>query len=115
MKKNESGITPGYCHFPINPKYDPEHFEQLTAERVVRKLIQGQTTLKWVLNHAGQRNEPLDCRVYSHAALRLMSPKWARLNREPKQEQPQAENKQTISRRGSPLRKRKKGGFVTSW
>ncbi len=114
LKQNESGITPGYCHFPINPKYDPEHFEQLTAERVVRKLIQGQTTLKWVLNHAGQRNEPLDCRVYSHAALRLMSPKWSRLQGAIK-ETPEAAIVKPITRRGSPLRKKRTSGFVTSW
>ena len=115
LKENDSGITPGFCHFPISPKYDPEHFEQLTAERVVRKLIQGQTTLKWVLNHAGQRNEPLDCRVLSHAALRLMSPKWARLYQEPKKEQPEPEQEQVITRKGRPLRKAKTGGFVTKW
>jgi len=117
LDKSDSPVA-GFCHFPINEKYDPDHFDQLTSERVVRKLIQGQTQFKWVLNHAGQRNEPLDCRVYNHAALRLLNPKWARIksriDSKPESEAAKPEKLNTIKPR-KPQRRARRGGYVTSW
>lgn len=111
LKSNE-GATPGYCHFPIREEYDPTHFEQLTAERVVRRLIQGQTTLKWILNYAGQRNEALDCRVYAHAALRLLNPKWTRIERKIEAEKVEKTDEPT---KKQAVRPKRRTGFVTRW
>lgn len=56
---------PGYCHFPAGR--DAEYFAQLTAERLVSRMVKGRKTLKWAQLRA--RNEALDCRVYAYAAL----------------------------------------------
>lgn len=108
----------GFCHYPISDKYDPEHFDQLTAERVVRKLIQGQVSRQWFLKSAGQRNEALDCKILSLAALRLMNPKFARLknklNADPENE-PTEQKKMAPTRQKRIARRRnRRGGYVTS-
>src|SRR5579883_1521922 len=53
----------GYSHFP---PYDAEFFKQLTAERLVTRLIRGYAKPEWQKTRA--RNEALDCRVYARAA-----------------------------------------------
>jgi phage terminase large subunit GpA-like protein len=57
---------PGYCHFPLGR--DTDYFAQLTAERPVVRYKQGVPYRQWV-KRPGVRNEALDCRVYSIAAL----------------------------------------------
>lgn len=59
---------PQYMHLP--EKVEPEYLEQLTAEKVVRKQINGRWTRRYELPR-GKRNEALDCEVYALAALRL--------------------------------------------
>ncbi|WP_298938127.1 phage terminase large subunit family protein [uncultured Ruegeria sp.] len=61
---------PGTCHFPDTR--DPEYFEQLTAERLVTKMIRGFPFREWHKNR--DRNEALDCRVYAYAALKIDNP-----------------------------------------
>lgn len=56
-------FPPGYCHFP---RYDAEFFKQLTAERLVARLVKGYAKPEW--QKTRERNEALDCRVYSRAA-----------------------------------------------
>jgi phage terminase large subunit GpA-like protein len=57
---------PGYCHFPEGrPRW---WFEQLTAERPVKKYRRGHGYVEWELPK-GRRNEALDCRVLAYAAL----------------------------------------------
>ena len=63
-------VGPGYCHFPMS--YDQEYFLQLTAEKVRTKFKNGFPKREWVKTRA--RNEALDCRVYSLAALKLTNP-----------------------------------------
>jgi phage terminase large subunit GpA-like protein len=58
---------PGYCHFPIHPMFDQEHFKQLTAEQLVTRYVRGFPTRLWEKKY--ERNEALDCRVYAMAAL----------------------------------------------
>jgi phage terminase large subunit GpA-like protein len=63
---------PGFCHFPLRAPYDLEYFRQLTAE----KLVDGETrdhypTQRWV-KLPNRRNEALDVRVYSTAALEAL-------------------------------------------
>ena len=57
---------PGYMHFPADR--DINYFAQLTAERLVTKLMHGQKYRVWE-NPPGRANEALDCRVYGYAAL----------------------------------------------
>jgi len=58
---------PGCCHFPI--RYPPSYYEGLTNERVKQSYRQGRPVRTWV--QIGP-NEPLDCRNYATAALKLM-------------------------------------------
>jgi len=63
LKLEEAG--PGYMHLPEN--YNTEYFRQLTSERLVYR--KGKRI--WELM-AGRRNESLDCKVYSLAALEIL-------------------------------------------
>lgn len=56
---------PGYCHFPT--RYGESYFEGLTVERQVTKYRNGFPYKAWRKEN-GDRNEPLDCRVYAIAA-----------------------------------------------
>jgi phage terminase large subunit GpA-like protein len=62
---------PGYCHFPLD--YDLAYFQQLTAERLVRRMHRGFSKYEWTLK-PNARNEALDCRVYATAALDHIAP-----------------------------------------
>jgi phage terminase large subunit GpA-like protein len=53
-------------HFPSDR--DIGYFEQLTSERSVVKVTNGQKFRVWELP-SGRANEALDCRVYAYAAL----------------------------------------------
>ena len=66
--KTESG--PGACHFPDDR--EPEYFHQLTAERLVTRMVKGFPFREW--HKTRERNEALDCRVYAFAALKLENP-----------------------------------------
>lgn len=70
---------PGYCHFPAD--YPEEYFQQLTAERIQTKFINGHPTRIWVMPK-GKRNEALDCRVYGLAALHILNPNLEGLRQE---------------------------------
>lgn len=113
LKVHEPG--PGFCHFPYDRPTD--YFEQLTAEKPLRRYRKGHPVIEWVLPQ-GKRNEPLDCRAYALAALEHRRPRWALLRkRMPVAEQPAdrggeparepAQTRRTPARRGS--------NFVTRW
>lgn len=53
----------GYCHFP---DYGVDYFKQLTAEEKKKVIRRGVATYAW--EKIRERNEALDCRVYSRAA-----------------------------------------------
>lgn len=57
---------PGYMHFPVDR--DINYFAQLTAERVLVKVSNGQRYRVWDLP-PGRANEALDIRVYAYGAL----------------------------------------------
>lgn len=121
---------PGFCHFPIDR--DLEYFEQLTAEKLVRRKNKGFEELVWEKTRA--RNEALDCRVYAYIALKILNPVFPALKKnltpqlkqqahviaapEPVKkpddptptEQHIKERKQKIVRRNQ-----RRGGFVKSW
>ena len=58
---------PGYCHFP---QYNEEFFKQITAERLVTRVVKGFPKATWE-KEPGRRNEALDCRVYARAAASI--------------------------------------------
>ena len=68
----------GYCHFPID--YDEEWFKQLTVEKIKTRYVKGHAVREWI-KPDGARNEALDMRVYSLAALQclLATTSWRRL------------------------------------
>lgn len=61
---------PGYCHFPEGR--DREYFDGLTAEKLVTRYLRGFPVREW--KKTRERNEPLDCRVYAMAALKILRP-----------------------------------------
>lgn len=67
---------PGYCHFPNDR--DPDYFRGLTCEKLVTRYIKGQPVREWHKPDKA-RNEPLDCRVYATAALKIMNPQLKRM------------------------------------
>ena len=56
---------PGYFHFPEGLPLD--FFEQITAEKLVKRYRKGFEIYEWI-KQAAQRNEKLDCAVYAYAA-----------------------------------------------
>ncbi len=77
QNKPEEGqpYPPGYCHFP---QYDLEHFKRLASEHLINRTVKGRKVPRWEKIY--ERNEQLDCRVYSRAAasffgLDRMTPK----------------------------------------
>ena len=67
---------PHYCHFPV--AYTDEWFSQLTAENVETKYRRGYAHRVWVKTRP--RNEALDMRAYSLAALKILNPVWSQLS-----------------------------------
>ncbi len=61
---------PGYCHFPESR--DPEWFNQLTSETLRTRYMKGFPIREW--HKTRPRNEALDARVYSLAALKILNP-----------------------------------------
>ncbi|MBF0309825.1 MAG: phage terminase large subunit family protein, partial [Magnetococcales bacterium] len=68
---------PGYMHFPMDR--DAEWFRQLTAERIATRFVKGRPVREWRKKDS-DRNEALDARVYSLAALNGLVSMGLRLN-----------------------------------
>lgn len=62
---------PGYCHFPTDR--DHAYFAGLTSEKLVTRYVKGKPKREWTKPEKA-RNEPLDCRAYAFAALKIMNP-----------------------------------------
>jgi len=86
---------PRYMHFPVGFGYDEEYFLQLGAEapRTVKK--RGYSVIQW--HKLRDRNEALDLRVYSLAAIEILnadmlaiSMKAKALDKSPETEEPKA-------------------------
>ncbi len=67
LKVHEAG--PGFCHFPTGRAMD--YFHMLVAEKLVTRYRNGRPYREWI-NARRERNEALDCRCYSIAALHAM-------------------------------------------
>ncbi|MEW6307134.1 MAG: terminase gpA endonuclease subunit, partial [Verrucomicrobiota bacterium] len=77
--KMEAG-GPGYMHFPKGRGFDSLYFSGLTAEEIrISKKKSGFPERKW--HKIRERNEPLDLRVYSLAAVAILNPRWSVLTR----------------------------------
>jgi phage terminase large subunit GpA-like protein len=73
---------PGYCHFGGKDRgYDPAYFVGLVSEKRVSEIRAGQERHFYKPLSEHIRNEPLDCRVYSMAALEILNPNWEALRR----------------------------------
>lgn len=55
---------PGYQHFPR--ALHAEYFDQLTSEKVIRRVVRGQEKREWVKTR--ERNEALDLKILCYAA-----------------------------------------------
>jgi phage terminase large subunit GpA-like protein len=73
---------PGFMHYTRNEKanFGPEYFKMLTAEEVRVKQVKGMPT-RYYHCDPGVRNESLDLRVYSLAALAILQPDWILLTK----------------------------------
>ena len=60
---------PGYMHFSTETPGDV--YDQITAERLRTKLVQGRPKLEWI-KPVGRRNEQLDLAVYALAAFHYL-------------------------------------------
>lgn len=74
LKISEFGS--GYMHFRKGI-CDKVYFDSLTAEKLVTKYSKGFPKRQWV--KIRPRNEALDTRVYSYAALKILNPNFDRI------------------------------------
>ncbi|MBX2854270.1 MAG: phage terminase large subunit family protein [Rhodobacteraceae bacterium] len=77
---NPTEPGPGYVHF--SDQLPTEWFDQLTAEKVRLKYVNGRPVRQWVPRGDSERNEALDCNVYAAAALHSLYAARLRLNEE---------------------------------
>jgi len=102
----------GFMHFPHDR--DKSYFDGLTAEKPVKRYKRGHATVVWEKTRA--RNEPLDCRVYATAALKIRNVDWPGLLKRfskqmPRPKPPEPKQNQIIR----PSRQKKKSGWLHSW
>ena len=108
---DEEGERPsGFCHFP---EYPIEYFKGITAEELKYREHHGYRKLYW--EKVYERNEPLDCRVYSRAAAaivgldRFNDSHWDNLIGKYKVKK--SENSVPVNRETTKPKKKRSGGF----
>jgi phage terminase large subunit GpA-like protein len=138
--ENKTGGGPGVCHFPADR--NKEWYRQLTAEKLLTRYVKGQPVREWIKPDRA-RNEATDCRVYAHAALKIMLPNLGHLTKRmaptpspsksldpaadrardaaltaaterPREEKPATPTDSPPNKRPSKPGKRR-GGFATNW
>jgi phage terminase large subunit GpA-like protein len=79
LKLEEHG--PGFMHFPCGLQFgfDENYFSMLTAEEIRTRIVKGFPKREW--HKTRPRNEALDIRVYSLAALVILQPDWTVLTK----------------------------------
>lgn len=96
LKVEEAGAK--YCHFPRHESagYDQRFFNGLLSEHMILSNSKGVNRWTWEKLPGHQRNEPLDCRNYANAGLRIINPDMDKLearlremNGQPVQKQPE--------------------------
>lgn len=85
LKVEEPG--PKYCHFPlgIDRGYDEFYFNGLLSEKLTLTHSGGVDRWRWEKIPGHERNEPLDCRNYAMAALKILNPDLDRIEQSRKQ------------------------------
>ena len=70
----------GFVHYPMQAErgFNEAYFKQLTAETLEKRFEKGVVKMSWV--KIRERNEALDCKVYSRAALELLNPNFEYLD-----------------------------------
>ena len=118
MKIEDPG--PRFMHFPHGHGHDEEFFRQLTAEEIRTRMQHGFPIRYY--KKIRERNEALDCRVYSLAALEVLNPNFERLSenmaKEPIEMEPEPLSPIPATpkeNRPAPRRRQAGGGFVDSW
>lgn len=111
LKITEPG--PGYCHFPTSRS--DEYFRQLTAEKQVTKYHKGFARREFV--KVRPRNEALDVRVYSMAALAILNVNLRAVEKRTNMvhENPKEPDFVSPMVPAKPQRIQKSGGFINSW
>jgi phage terminase large subunit GpA-like protein len=102
----------GFLHFPVS--VDEVYFDQLTAETLIYRMVQGRRVRSYKPRTTGSRTEALDCMVYAYAAFIGRNGPMILPNRtaepvEVKQEEPKATQ---------PMRqvmRPRAGGWVNGW
>lgn len=66
----------GFVHYPMQAErgFNEAYFKQLTAETLEKKFEKGVVKMSWV--KIRERNEALDCKVMSRAALEILNPNF---------------------------------------
>lgn len=101
----------GYIHFPVS--VDEVYFDQLTAETLIYRMVQGRRVRSYKPRSAGSRTEALDCLVYAYSAFIGRHGPMVLPNRkvEPVVEQKVTPQQQNPMRRPAPVR----GGWMNGW
>lgn len=119
LKHNRPG--PGYCHFPQD--LGPEFYDQLTSEKQTTRYVRGFPIKEWV-KKPGQRNEVLDCTVYSYAALQKVitrynrSTFWIQMEKSLVQKSSVASNSNETAKnnqKNDRIRPKRRPGFVSAF
>ena len=66
-------------HYPKGHGYHSQYFQRLLVEDVSLKKAADGDFYEFFSNDEKQRNEPIDCRVYSLAGERWMKPQYAKI------------------------------------
>lgn len=95
---------PGYWHFPVSEDFDETYFNQLTAQRRIRKITRGQERYVW--DGGGRRDEAWDCSVLSLVAMRIARQKFGvDLDQGPTEPAPQAARSRPAKKRATNRRR----------
>jgi len=100
---------PKYCHFPKDERrgYDRYYFQGLLSERLVPRIVKGQTRYVWEKISSHARNEALDTRVYALAAKEILNPNYDALEQrikgtgQPAEKQEQRPRKRALVKRAN--------------
>mgnify|MGYP001271936880 CR=1 FL=1 len=119
LKIDEEGA--GYCHFSAN--LPDEYFKGLTSEKLVKRYAKGRTVKQYIKKTQSTRNEPLDCRVYGFAALKIIKPNMPKVKlrfdklteKKPPPEHDDSPHNTTKGTSRTTKRGRRGSGFVNRW
>lgn len=103
--------VPGSCHFPRTRDF--EYFEQLTAEKRVTRYRKGHPVIEWIQERP--RNEALDVRVLSHAALRLYLQSTRQTLETVESRRVEMEKRASSSPKNPTRRAKRRRTFANSW